>query len=304
MQEKWESAGRAFTGSPALKIISGPEMKFYTTWKIGGKAVALVDIVDSRMVPDFFLRMKEAGCRYKMLGKGSNILVDDEGFPGVVVRLSGDFSRVVLQGDRIIESGAGTPLCNLVSSTLRHGLGGCEFLVGIPGTVGGAILVNAGCFGQEIGQLVSRVQVMDPDGTVHWLEKKEYGFFYRGSSLKRSEGIILRVVFSLVPDFPVVIREKIRYYSLTRKQNQPVRWPSAGSVFKNPPGFYAARIIEDLGFKGLKSGGAQISEKHSNFIVNLGGATSRDVISLIDWIRTEVLRARDISLENEIEVWQ
>ncbi|NLJ48409.1 MAG: UDP-N-acetylmuramate dehydrogenase, partial [Candidatus Atribacteria bacterium] len=182
--------------------------------------------------------------------------------------------------------------------------GGFEFLVGVPGTVGGAVRMNAGCFGQEISRLIQEILVMDKDGHIEWLKRENIDFFYRGSSLKKDKVIILKVIFSLFSEKPESIRNAIRRYSLLRKQFQPVGWPSAGCVFKNPPGDYAARIIEQMGFKGLRTGFAQISEKHSNFIVNRGSATAHDVMLLMDWIRKEVRRERNIFLENEIEVWQ
>jgi UDP-N-acetylmuramate dehydrogenase len=279
-------------------------MKYYTTWKIGGRVLALVDILNNSIVPSFFLKLKAEECLWRMLGKGSNILVSDEGYPGVVVRLAGEYLEIKPIGEYEIESGAGVPLSNMVSYTLQLGLGGYEFLVGVPGTVGGAIQVNAGCFGQEIGRLVQRVLVMDQNGKIDWLARDDFDFYYRGSSLKMSDLVILKVVFRLFPEKTEIIRKNIRHYSVLRKQCQPVGWPSAGCVLKNPPGEYASRIIEQMGFKGLRTGHAQISQKHSNFIVNLGNATAREVLALMDWVRHEIQRERNIILENEIEVWQ
>jgi len=304
VQEKWKLIERKYTGSPGLKIVPHAEMKQYTTWKIGGRVVALVDIFSRMMLPDFFLNMNDQNCPWRILGKGSNILVGDDGIPEVVVRLAGDYSGTEYLGQNLVESGAGVPLSSLVSFTLRQGLGGFEFLVGVPGTVGGAIQVNAGCFGQEISPLVQRVSVMDKRGKIDWLERDDFKFFYRGSSLRKNQLMILKVIFRLYSEKPELIRKNIRRFSLLRKQCQPVDWPSAGCVFKNPPGDYAARIIEQMGFKGLRSGSAQISEKHSNFIVNRGSATARDVLALMNWIKIEVQRDRNIFLENEVEVWQ
>ena len=304
MQEKWKSIEREYIGSPDLNITPHAEMKFYTTWKIGGQVVALVDILKDTVLPHFFIDMKNQGCPWRVLGKGSNILVSDQGFPGVVIRLIGEFAKVENIGQNEIESGAGVSLSNLVSFTLRHSLGGFEFLVGVPGTVGGAIQVNAGCFGKEIGDFVQKILIIDKNGKIEWLQREHFHFFYRGSSLKKSQLTILKVVFKLFSEKPDIIRKNIRQLSLLRKKYQPVGWPSAGCVFKNPSDDYAARIIEQMGFKGLRIGDAQISEKHANFIINRGSATARDILALMDWIRKEIQHEKNIFLENEIEVWK
>ena len=304
MQEKWKSIEKEYTDSPDLIITPQAEMKFYTTWKIGGRVIALVDVLKSTILQSFLLKMKDFNCPWKILGRGSTVLVHDHGFPGVVVRLTGENAEMKYLGNHRIESGAGVALSHLVSFALSHGLGGFEFLVGVPGTVGGAVRINAGCFGQEISRFIHEILVMDTNGHIGWLKRENIDFFYRGSSLEKEKVIILKVIFSLFSEKPEYIRNNVRRYSLLRKQFQPVGWPSAGCVFKNPPGDYAARIIEQMGFKGLRTGFAQISEKHSNFIINRGSATAHDVMYLMDWIRKEVQRERNIFLENEIEVWQ
>ena len=304
MQKKWKSIEREYLSSPDLIITPEAEMKFYTTWKIGGRVIALVDILKSFIIPNFFLKMQEQGCPWRILGRGSNILVGDNGFPGVVVRLVGEYSEIKYLGNHCVESGAGVVISHLVSYALSQGLGGFEFLIGVPGTVGGAVRINAGCFGQEISNLVQEILIMDKNGKIEWLKRDDIHFFYRGSSLKKEQLTILKVIFHAFCERPGNIRNTIRRYSLLRKKFQPVGWPSAGSVFKNPPNDYAARIIEQMGFKGLRSGFAQVSEKHSNFIINRGSATARDVLVLMNWIRKEVEREKNIFLENEIEVWQ
>ncbi|HHT10471.1 MAG TPA: UDP-N-acetylmuramate dehydrogenase [Atribacter sp.] len=304
VQEKWKSIEKEYAGSPDLIVAPQAEMKFYTTWKIGGRVIALVDVLRSVIFPNLFFKMQELDCPWKILGKGSNILVSDQGYSGVVIRLAGEYSEMNYLGNHRIESGAGVALSHLVSFALGHSLGGFEFLVGVPGTVGGAVRINAGCFGQEISNLIQEILVMDNNGNIEWLKREKIDFFYRGSSLKKDRLTILKVIFQLFSDKSENIRNNVRRYSLLRKQFQPVGWPSAGCVFKNPPGDYAAKIIDQMGFKGLRTGFAQISEKHSNFIINRGSAKARDVIVLIDWIRQEVQRERNIFLENEIEVWQ
>ncbi|HSV31203.1 MAG TPA: UDP-N-acetylmuramate dehydrogenase [Atribacteraceae bacterium] len=280
-----------------------PEMRCLTTWKIGGKAKALVKVRCVEALNRLIAFLDRRGITWRILGKGSNILVDDRGFNGVVIILEGDFAQLELVGSCEIEAGSGTRLIKLVSLSLFHGLTGVEFLVGVPGTIGGALLVNAGCFGQEIGRLAKQILVRNGDGTTRWLEQEEAGFTYRHSTLRLKRHVILKARFHLLPSPPEAVREKIRNYNLLRKKTQPIGYPSAGSVFKNPTEDYAARIIEAMGFKGIRVGDAQVSTRHSNFIINRGRATYREVHFLIEWIRSEVYRKRGIILENEIEVW-
>lgn len=302
--EKWEKIEELLRFCSKVRWFRNPEMCALTTWRIGGRALALFEIGDEEELALVLGYCRQLGVPWRVLGRGSNILVSDRGFQGVVIRLVDHFAECHLLPGGRVEAGGGVVLGYLVRFTLEHSLGGCEFLVGVPGTVGGAVVLNAGCFGGEIGQFVERVLVYDCDGRVQWKEKNALSFSYRNSSLRREYTVVMKVVFQFFPEERRHIEERIRSFSLLRKDSQPLEFPSAGSVFRNPPGEYAARLIERAGFKGLRLGQAQVSPKHSNFIVNLGGARAWQVEYLMEWIRREVHRQTGIWLENEVELWR
>lgn len=299
---KWRKVINQLGNIPHLSIVPQPEMKDFTTWRVGGKALALVEVKSGEDLDQVISFCEEEEIMWRVLGRGSNILVKDEGFPGVVIRLGGEFRELKREGD-YIEGGAGVSLSRLVNFTLEECLGGMEFLVGVPGTVGGAVRINAGCFGGEIGSLVEKVEVRKENGKREWLERDDLSFSYRHSNLKKEEVVILKAVFGLVPENRVILEKRIKEFSYLRRRGQPLEWPSAGSVFLNPEGDSAARIIEEMGFKGLRLGRAQVSSKHSNFIINLGGAKSREIEYLINWVQKEVYMNKGVWLEREVELW-
>ncbi|MCX7667498.1 MAG: UDP-N-acetylmuramate dehydrogenase [Atribacterota bacterium] len=302
--KKWERVEEKFRQVKGLHVVSCPKMEHFTTFKIGGQALALLDVQNDEHLEEVIILCEENQIPWRVLGRGSNILVSDLGFEGVVLRLRGDFADLRRLDESRVEAGAGALLKKAVEFCIQHGLGGCEFLFGVPGTVGGAVLVNAGCFGGEIGNLVERVLWRNEKGQREWKSRDELCFSYRSSSLKQKNTVILKVVLKLLPRATDRSWEMIGTFSALRKNAQPLEWPSAGSIFRNPPGYYAARLIEEMGFKGLRLGQAQVSPKHANFIVNLGGATASQVEGLMEWIRREIYREKGILLENEVEVWR
>lgn len=247
----------------------------------------------------------EKGLPARVIGRGSNILIQDQGIRGVVILLAGNYRRKTLlkSGEKFngIEAGAGVVLSGLAAFALKHGLTGMECLAGIPGTFGGALLMNAGAGGQEIASLVESVRVMDMEGRTRNLFKEEIKFGYRYSSL-RDMGIILGAKLKLAVGEAGEILKKMKEHLRWRKNAQPLELPSAGSVFKNPPGDYAGRLIESAGLKGARIGGAEISRKHANFIVNAGGARASDILELIDMARNRVMEKFGINLELEIQI--
>lgn len=299
---RWRKIINQLENIPHLSIIPQPEMKNFTTWKVGGKALALVEVRNGGCLDEVISSCEREGIKWKILGRGSNVLVKDEGFPGVVIKLGGEFCELKREGN-CIEGGAGAPLSHLVSFAREECLGGIEFLVGVPGTVGGAVRINAGCFGKEIGPLVKKVEIREENGNREWLNRDDLFFSYRYSNLKKEKIVILKAVFNLFPEEQEILEEKIREFCYLRKEGQPLEWPSAGSVFLNPEGNSAARIIEEMGLKGLRLGRAQISSKHSNFIVNLGGAKSWEIEYLMNWVQKEVYKNKGIWLEREVELW-
>lgn len=272
----------------------------YTSWRVGGAAERLylpADLDDLLC----FLRSLPAGEPLFWLGLGSNLLVRDGGIRGTVVctknRLKG---MGLIDGERVYAE-AGMPCALVARFCAEHGLGGAEFLSGIPGTFGGALAMNAGAFGGETWSLVDRLLTVDCLGGVHRRMAGEYVVGYRSVLGPRNEWY-LAAELKLVSGDTLQSREQIKTLLAKRAATQPVNQPSCGSVFRNPPGDYAARLIESCGLKGCRIGGACVSEKHANFIVNLGDATARDIERLIERVRDEVQKQQGVSLVPEVRI--
>jgi UDP-N-acetylmuramate dehydrogenase len=240
---------------------------------------------------------------YLVVGRGSNLLVRDNGFQGVVIILEGDLAAIEQTdpSDQDVVAGGGLSTVELLSHCSIHGLAGLEFLAGIPGTVGGVVAMNAGAFGQETADRIHALSVLTHEGK--WLEwdRSEMGFSYRNLDLPKG-AVIVKAGFRLEREDPEVIRERIKNNLAHRKQKQPLEYPSGGSVFKNPPDHYAAQLIEHSGLKGTQLGGAMVSPKHANFIVNTGDAKAADILGLIERVREKVKQDTGIVLEPEIRV--
>ncbi|MGI6285425.1 UDP-N-acetylmuramate dehydrogenase [Neomoorella humiferrea] len=271
----------------------------YTTWRIGGPADLFVRPARDEEF-DFCLDFaRQKGLPLHIMGNGSNLLVRDGGVRGLVLQ-TGAWRRVMVQ-DRYIKACAGAMLPPLLALAVRQGLSGLEFAAGIPATVGGALVMNAGTPEGSLGDVVREVEVITATGR-RCLKREEITFGYRSCSL-RGAGVVLTVHLALAPADPPLIKERVRANIARRRARQPLEWPNAGSVFKNPPGLYAGRLIELVGAKGWQVGDAQVSSKHANFIVNLGRATAADVLELIARVQEAVARNFGINLEMEIEVW-
>jgi len=278
-------------------------MRRRTTFRVGGNAEVLYAATDLEDLCRIVSCLVRENIPYLVIGRGSNLLVRDGGIRGVVILLSGIFSRI--EGGQPDESdvlaGAGLSIAGLLIWCRRRGLSGLEFLAGIPGTVGGAVAMNAGAFGDEIGAWVREIRLVDPHGELHTVDRSRLTFSYR--SLEREKGtIIAQAGFRLNPDTGKGVAVRISGYLRRRKASQPIEDASAGSVFKNPPNDYAGRLIEQAGLKGKRLGGAMISPKHANFIVNTGRATAADVLALMDAAREAVMRTAGIELKPEIHV--
>ena len=273
-----------------------------STVKIGGKAkvVSYPDSSDKLILLLKFLKKSEIN--YKILGRISNTLPSDDGYQGVIIKT--DLLRSVNCKDCYIEADAGVSLAVLSRCALREGLSGFEELSGIPGSLGGSIRGNAGAFGREISDLVSFITAYDPfSGNVVVLDPTELCFVYRGSSFRKNNWIILSSRLKLVQSDVSSISTAMKRFMEIRKATQPIGEPSLGSVFKRPcEGLYAAKMIDECGLKGKSIGGAKISEKHAGFIVNSGGASARDYLSLVDYAQKCVYERFKVSLEREIEI--
>ncbi|KKM12271.1 hypothetical protein SY88_03660 [Clostridiales bacterium PH28_bin88] len=276
-------------------------LKNYTSWRIGGPADLLVvpgTLEDLRVCLSF---ARDHGVPLTVLGNGSNVLVLDGGIRGLVVKTAGGLSGIRVQGERVTaEAGAMLPV--LVNTVIRYGLTGLEFAAGIPGTVGGAVVMNAGAEGQSISEVVEEVTVLRTDGEFVSLGKKDLTFGYRHSSLQEHPVTVAAVVMGLRPGNIQEITDRVRRLLEVRRKRQPLNRPNAGSVFTNPGPQAAGYLIEKVGAKGLTRGRAQVSSVHANFIVNMGGATAADVLDLIEEVRERVRREFGISLKTEIKV--
>jgi UDP-N-acetylmuramate dehydrogenase len=273
----------------------------YTYFKLGGPAEALVQPRSRDELKAVLKRCTENQLPLRLLGGGSNVLVRDEGVRGVVLRLNAPvFTALRVEGKRV-HAATGAALPALISEAARHGLAGLESLVGIPGTVGGALRCNAGDRAGEIGQFVRRVEVMDERGQVEERERDELRFAYRWSNL--DEPVVLSAEFELDTDTADAIVKRMRKAWIQRKASQPLSFQSTGRIFKNPRGLQAASLIEQAGLAKTRVGGAEVSERNANFIVTDAKAAARDVLRLIDMVRQRVKERFAVDLELEIAIW-
>jgi UDP-N-acetylmuramate dehydrogenase len=273
----------------------------YTYFKLGGPAEALVQPRSLQELAAVVRRCADRHIPVRVLGGGCNVLVRDEGVRGAVLRLNAPvFISVTVDGKRV-RAGTGAPLSALISQAARHALAGLETLIGIPGTVGGALRNNAGDRSGEIGQFVRKVEVLDGSGSVQVRERDELRFAYRWSNL--DDPVLLSAEFELETDADDAIVKRMRKAWIQRKASQPLSFQAAGRIFKNPRGLSAAGLIEQAGLAGTRVGGAELSERHANFIVVQAGASARDVLRLIDLIRSRVQERFPVDLELEISVW-
>lgn len=273
-------------------------MMRHTTYHIGGPAAILVECASVADIAAATSILGEEGVDWRVLGKGSNVLVADDGYDGAVITLGRDFKRHTLEGDHL-RTGAGVILAAVVRDAFSEGRTGLEFAVGIPGTVGGALAMNAGSREEWIGSIVESVTLFIPGEGLVASRGPEIAWGYRTSGLT-TQGIIVEAVLRVVEGDADHIRRTMEASLRRRKRTQPLGMPSAGSVFVNPEGDSAGRLIESAGLKGARVGGAQVSDVHANFIVNAGGATAADVIALVRLIRDTVKEAYGIELTPEV----
>ena len=271
-----------------------------TTFKIGGPAAVLCRPADEAQAVRLLVLLKQAGVRRYCLGKGSNTLFADEGFPGVVVDFSA-LNSLTVEGCTVT-AGAGVHLAVLCRTAQAAGLAGLEFAYGIPGAVGGAIYMNAGAYGGEMKDVVHSVRAATPEGELVTFSGEECDFAYRHSVFEENGCAVLAVTFTLASGDPAAIADCMTELAARRKEKQPLEWPSAGSTFKRPQGAFAAALIDQCGLKGMTVGGAQVSEKHAGFVINTGGATCADVIALTDQVSAIVKEKTGFTLEREIRV--
>lgn len=277
-------------------------LKDHTTFKIGGKCRIAVFANGEKSLAGIISFCREGGIKYAVLGNGSNIIAEDKYFDGVVIIIGNDFSAISYISDGVFECEAGLMLSRLCIAARNEGYTGLEFAYGIPGTVGGALYMNAGAYGGEMKDVVVSADYLDTDGKIKTISSECMDLSYRHSAFMNSGRVILRVRVKLEKGTVSEIEQKMETLLSKRKEKQPLNFPSAGSTFKRPEGAFAAALIEQCGLKGFSVGDAQVSEKHSGFVINKGNATFEDIMSLVEQVREKVRTDTGYELELEPEI--
>ena len=282
------------------KVLANEPMASHTTFRIGGPADYFVMPETVEELRDILALCKEEGLPYFILGNGSNLLVGDKGFRGVVIQLYKNFDGLSIEGTRVTAK-SGAMLIRVAKEAGKAGLTGLEFASGIPGTIGGAMVMNAGAYGGEMKDVVTAVTVLTKDGDIKTLTGSEMNFRYRGSVVEDEGYIVLEAVMELKEGNLEEIQARIDELSLQRRTKQPIEYPSAGSTFKRPEGYFAGKLIQDTNLRGYQVGGAQVSEKHCGFVINAGGATAADVMQLMQDVSDKVNAQFGVTLEPEVK---
>jgi len=277
-------------------------LSLHTTFRIGGAADFFLEPENERQLIRLLRLCRERDVEAFLIGNGSNLLVSDEGYHGAVISLQKHFREISVYGQSITAE-AGVSMSALARKAAEHALSGLAFASGIPGTVGGGVMMNAGAYGGEIAQVCRRVRVLDSDGAIHTYDREEMNFSYRYSRLMEEESsIVLSAEFFLETGDEEEIYARMADYNSRRREKQPLEYPSAGSTFKRPEGYFAGKLIQDAGLKGYRVGGMEVSEKHSGFVINRGKGTAADAVSLINDIRKTVKEAFGVTLEPEVRL--
>ncbi|MBQ9869430.1 MAG: UDP-N-acetylmuramate dehydrogenase [Ruminococcus sp.] len=288
--------------SCGCEILMNEPLCGHTTFKIGGNCTALIEVNSTESLRKLLDAARADSVRTFVLGKGSNVLFADEGFDGVVLHIASEMSEVRLLGETSVFAQAGCSMMKLCRFALENSLTGLEFAYGIPGTVGGAVFMNAGAYGGEIKDVIKSASVVNTRGELEKLTNAQLDLSYRHSSIMQTGGIVCDAVFELQKGDRAQIESKMNELMGRRRDKQPIEFPSAGSTFKRPEGYFAGKLIQDSGLRGFTVGGAQVSEKHCGFVINKGGATSRDVVSLIEQVQKIVQEKTGQFLECEVRI--
>lgn len=275
-------------------------MSRHTSFQIGGPADLMVYPTRRREICDLVHICTTHGIPYVALGNGSNILVSDSGIRGLVI-MTDRMHRISVGNDGKIEAWAGAPLSRVATIAKNYGLTGLEFAFGIPGSIGGAVYMNAGAYNRQMNNVITATEYVDQDGNLCTVEGDAHKFGYRTSCFKDTRHIIVKTHLQLALGDEDAIADLMKQYTQARKEKQPLELPSAGSTFKRPEGYFAGKLIEDCGLKGRRVGGAEVSTKHAGFIVNMGGAKATDVLSLVELVKKEVQEKFGVELEPEIK---
>ncbi len=283
------------------RIYADCPMKDYTTMKVGGPAAILVAPGSVAELFGALEVIRDRGVRHLIMGNGSNLIFDDAGFDGIVVRIGSGLDRVRIE-ENVVFAEAGVLLSAVARAAAEAGLSGMEFACGIPGSMGGAVYMNGGAYGGEMAQIVHSVSAVSLNGIVKDRPGKDLDFGYRHSLFHENDEAIFGIKLVLAPGDPLDIREKIRDFTERRTTRQPLQFPSAGSFFRRPAGHFAGGLIEEAGLKGLSCGGARISDLHAGFIINTGKATASDIVDLMRIVQETVLSRSGVLLEPEVRI--
>lgn len=285
-------------GSENIKL--NELMSKHTTFKVGGPADVLVTPSTYEMIKDVICICRENNVDYYLIGNGSNLIVRDGGVRGVVIKVD-NLNKITVENN-IITAQCGAILSLVARTALESELTGLEFAAGIPGYIGGAVAMNAGAYGGEMSQVLEKVLVIDNENNIRELTKEQLELGYRTSAVLKYGYIVLETTIKLTPGVKTDIKAKMNDLALQRRTKQPLEYPSAGSTFKRPEGYFAGKLIQDAGLKGATIGGAQVSEKHSGFIINIGNASAADILNLIKHVQHEVYKAFGVELQTEVRI--
>lgn len=284
----------------AEDIVIDEPMKKHTSFKVGGPADILVTPTNYEQVVNIIKLCNEDNIPYYIVGKGSNLIVKDGGFRGLIIKLT-KLDKITVNGERVMVQ-AGADLCKLSDAALEHSLTGFEFACGIPGTIGGAVTMNAGAYNGEISQVIHSALVVDKEGNLFNLSKEQLELGYRISAIQKYGHTVLEVTFSLAKGDYDKIKLRIDDLTKRREDKQPLEYPSAGSTFKRPEGHFTGQLIEECALKGYGIGDAEVSQKHAGFIINKGNASAKDVLDLIGYVQKTVKQRFDVDLHPEVRV--
>lgn len=282
------------------RVLTDEPMSKHTTFRVGGNADYFVVVRDVEEIKFVLSCCKEENLPYYILGNGSNLLVGDRGYRGVIIQIWKEMSNIKVEGT-CIRAQAGVLLSKIGNVALDAGLTGFEFAAGIPGCLGGAVMMNAGAYGGEMKDVLKEVTVLTEDGECMTLQKEELELGYRTSIVAKKGYIVLEAVIQLDQGDKDKIKERMNELKLQRTTKQPLEYPSAGSTFKRPEGYFAGKLIQDAGLRGFQVGGAQVSEKHCGFVINKGGATAADIMELVSKVQEKIQAEFGVQLEMEIK---
>lgn len=284
---------------PGENIHLQEPMAAHTTFRLGGPADCLIEMQNAEQLGKMQKYLYQIGIPFSVIGNGSNLLVSDDGYRGVILQIGDQMKRITVEGD-VIKAQAGAPMIRVAAVALEHSLTGLEFASGIPGAVGGGVVMNAGAYGGEMAQVVTHVNVLNREGELLVLDNASMEFGYRSSAIRNQPFVVTEAQFQLKSGDPAQIKDRMSELTAKRREKQPLEYPSAGSTFKRPEGFFAGELIMKAGLRGYQSGGARVSDKHCGFVINTGNATAADVYNVICEVRQRVKEKFGVELEPEV----